>query len=333
MIIYRLNPAPHVCETGFYQTVCALGLFDGVHVGHTALLCEAVQQADRLGATPIVFTFADGNYKNQDGSRPPLYTLEERLALFAAQGMEYAAIAEFSEICHLTPHRFVCEILCDRLQVKCAVCGSDFRFGAQGMGSAHTLKEEMEAKGNAVLCLPPVCFGAGQGAQIKLQSACYSACSLGCTPVSTTVIRQMLLQGQMEDAARLLGRPFGVKGRVDPGYRIGRTWGFPTANLTLPKEKQLLPLGVYVCRCYGKDGQNWDAIGNYGRCPTVREGGQPHLEVFLFTEENVDLYGTELKVELLHFLRAEKKFDSVQALQAEIERNVSQAKEYLQKKR
>ncbi len=322
MIIYQLAPVPHRCETGFSKTVCALGLFDGVHLGHTALLSRAVTVAKETGATPIVFTFSDGNYKNKDGLRPPLCTLEERLALFAAHGIEYAVIAEFPQICVQTPKEFVTEVLCDRLQVQCAVCGSDFRFGAQGAGDAQCLTELMQQAGREVCCLPPVCFGAGTDLPLTHEAAP--------APISTTVIRKLLQRGELEDAARLLGRPFSVSASVRAGYQIGRTWGYPTANLTIPKEKQLLPLGVYACRCHTQDGTCWNAVGNWGRCPTVRDGGEIHLEVFLFCEDAPDLYGKALTVDLMHFLRPEEKFASVEALQEEIGRNVAQAKTLLE---
>lgn len=322
-LIPPLRQIEAFCPTG---TVCALGLFDSVHAGHRALLLQTARLAQSRGLTSCVFAFADGAYKNGDA---PLYPLETRLALMAQCGIEYAAIAEFQAVRHLSPEQFVQQILGETLHAAVAVSGSDFRFGRDGEGTVTRLQTLMQAMGADAVCVPPVRFGTSTDADLKLHRAAYAACSLQCTPISTSVIRQMLQQGDVESAAVLLQRPFAMTARVVSGHQIGRTLGFPTANLPLPWQTSPLRNGVYVCRCRRADQTVLGGICNLGSCPTVRQGEVPHLEVYLFCEDAPDLYGQALTVEFLHFLRPERRFDSLDALQREIEANVAQAKAYL----
>ncbi len=306
MTVYALSPTPHeVASLPNGAAVCALGLFDGVHLGHVMLLQKTVSLAAPIGAAPIVWCLRSASYK---GAKD-LCTLEEKLSLFAGCGMAYAVVEEFSCIKDLLPKDFVKQILIDTLQARIAVCGEDFRFGKGGIGTASLLQEEMLACGAS----------AEQIAKLTQEDG---------SPISSKVIRTLIENGEIESANALLGYPYSVCATVSEGKRLGRRIGFPTANLHLPPQKVLPPFGVYVCTARLQDGCTLPGVCNVGRNPTTDQLPAPRLEVHLFCEDMPDLYGQRVTVSLWKLLRKEQSFASIETLKQAICENVAQAKEY-----
>ncbi len=325
MTVYAL---PSVTQTDLPQgmpTVCALGLFDGVHAGHRALLAQTVRAARERGAIPIVYTFFDQDYKG--GAQ--ITTLPERIALLAAEGIAYAVIESFAAVRNLSAADFVNTVLRDRLHVCHAVCGENYRFGTGAVGTADTLSALLAAHDATCHVVPPVCFGT-DGALALPPEALSPYCTDGAAriPISSTVIRAMLQAGKPEWAQCLLGRPYEITAPVVTGRQLGRILGFPTANQAYPADKVRLPNGVYLCRARRADGQSLCGVCNIGCNPTVSGSAEAHLETHLLTTEPQDLYGQPLTVSFLRRLRAEQTFASVDALKDAIAQNVAQAKEY-----
>jgi riboflavin kinase/FMN adenylyltransferase len=306
--IYQLTKKIREVTSIPKKTVCALGLFDGVHLGHRALLTQTVQTADALCATPIVWCLHSAAYK---GAKD-LCSLKEKLTQFAALGIQYAVVEEFDAICHLSPEAFVSDIVLGQLDALCVLCGSDFRFGHRGAGTASLLASLMTSHGRSAKEVEKLC---------DPESG---------TVISASVIRQAIANGNLERANALLGTPYTIEGTVHEGKRLGRKIGFPTANLLPPNEKLLPPFGVYVCRARLEDGRVLGGVCNIGKNPTTDQLLIPRLEIHLFCDEMPDLYGQVLQVQLLHLIRFERAFDSIDALKEEIARNVASAKAYLQ---
>ncbi len=306
--IYQLTPNISSVTTMPQKTVCALGLFDGIHLGHRALLSQTVQTATELCATPIVWCLKSASYK---GAKD-LCTLEEKLARFAEIGIQYAVVEDFDAICHLSPEAFVDTVLVGQLDALCALCGSDFRFGHGGIGTAETLSSLMASHKRKA---------------IEVEKLRDTESGLA---ISASVIRQDLQNGNLERANAFLGAPYTLNGTVCEGKRLGRKIGFPTANLIPPNEKVLPPFGVYVCYATLEDGRHLGGVCNIGKNPTTDQLKAPRLEIHLFCDEMSDLYGQPLQVQLLHLIRPERAFDSIEALKEEIARNVASAKAYLQ---
>ncbi|QJA06359.1 bifunctional riboflavin kinase/FAD synthetase [Thermosulfurimonas marina] len=289
--------------------VATLGNFDGVHLGHQALIKETLHLAREMGGTPLAVTFEPHPRRILRPEDPPplLTTFEERLELFEAYGLSRVLVIPFGpELASLPPEEFVEEYLVDGLGLKGLVVGFNYRFGHARRGDAALLKRLGEKWGFEVRVVPPQ----------KIEGLM----------VSSSLIRELLLQGEVERAARLLGRPYRLKGRVVPGEARGRTLGFPTANLEPPPEKLLPARGVYAVRVQWA-GKWWKAVMNLGQRPTFG-GRRLCLEVHLFDFQG-DLYGETLTVEFMRFLRPERKFASPAELRAQILEDCRQARKAL----
>lgn len=287
--------------------IYALGFFDGVHIGHQALLRACQLLAREKGCQAGVITFSSHPDTLVRGSTPPLInTPEDRETLLREQfGMDTVVTLPFDNKMCSTPWQDFLEMLRREYRAEGFVCGDDFRFGSKGTGTAALLAD---------YCRRENLSGAVVPEQI-----------LDGTRVSSTYIRTLLESGQMEQAARFLGHPHMLTGTVVSGKQLGRTLGIPTANLHLPEGLVVPRFGVYACMAYVGE-SCYPAVTNVGTRPTVAGSGitvEPWLLDF-----TGDLYGQELKLEFYRFLRPEQKFSSLEALQAEIRRNADQTRAF-----
>jgi riboflavin kinase/FMN adenylyltransferase len=292
-----------VPEAGRGATI-ALGNFDGVHLGHAAVLRAA--HAARPDRKLAVLTFEPHPREFFRPQDPPfrLTLAAERGAALAALGVgilyELPFDAAFS---HLTAEQFAADVLHGGLGAANVACGADFAFGHRRGGDVLFLADRAEALGIGLTIVPPVADVQG--------------------PISSTRIRRLLQDGYPERAAGLLGRPYAIRGEVMHGDARGRTIGFPTANILL--RQHLEPArGVYAVTARLPDGAEVKGVANIGLRPTVG-GTESRLEAHLFDFEG-DLYGAELTVALRFFLREEKKFESFDALKAQIAADAGQAR-------
>ncbi len=279
------------------KIIYALGFFDGVHLGHQALLSACKDLARRYGHCSGVCTFASHPDTLVSGKTPALInTPEDRKQLLCAFGAEKLLVLPFDSALRAMPWQEFVTLLLQAYNAGGFVVGEDFRFGYRGEGTAQEL---------ARLC-------SRQG----LPCAVVPAQTLNGTVVSSTYIRTLLSQGNMEEAVRFLGHPHVLTGEVLPGKQLGRTIGIPTANLALPEGLAVPKFGVYACRCTA-NGVSYAAVTNIGTRPTV-DGCGITVEAWLLDFDG-DLYGQRLTLEFYKFLRPEKKFSNLQALQKQIQ--------------
>lgn len=292
--------------------VClALGVFDGVHIGHQAVVAGMIAEARASGAVPVVVTFDRHPNAVVAPHRTPalIQTLSQRLRALAALEPAAAWVICFDEaFSRLTGAEFVQRLVQGFGRIRSVFVGEGFHFGHRRSGHVGLLREVGAQAGFAVRALAPVSF---EG-----------------TAVSSTRIREAIRAGDLRGAAHLLGRAYRLAGPVIRGDQLGRQWGFPTANLD-PDGIVLPPAGVYVCRARC-GARHWNGVTNIGFRPTVTNGpSRPRIEVHLL-DAAADLYGEELEVEPLCHLRPELKFPSVAELRAQIARDVETARSWLE---
>ncbi len=285
------------------EKVFALGFFDGVHLGHQALLAQCRRLAEEKGCQAAAVTFDVTPASVFSGQKPNMInTAADRLHLLAQYGMASVALYQADRQTLGMPWRVFLEELLAKGGVG-FVCGEDFRFGKGGEGNAEVLQAFCREKN-----LPCVVV-----AEQKMDGR----------RISSTRIRCLLENGQPEQANRLLGHPHILSGRVVKGKQLGRTMGFPTANVLLPPELLVPKAGVYACKVIA-EGREYSAVVNVGICPTV--GGEAiKAEAFLLDFDS-DLYGKTVTIAFYKFLRPEKKFSSLEELQAEIAKNTLQTR-------
>ena len=292
------------------KTVFALGFFDGVHLGHQALLEACRTLALEKFAIPGVVTFADHPDSLVKGSAVSLInTVSDRHKLLSQYGMARIVTLPFDKKLREMPWKTFFRMLLETYGAVGLVCGDDFRFGYRGEGTAESLRNACEEAGIPCVVVP------GQ--------------SLDGVRVSSSHIRCLLEQGQMEQAVRFLGHPHILSGEVISGRQIGRTIGIPTANLALPETTICPKLGVYACAAV-IGSERYGAVTNIGNRPTVG-GHHVTVEPWLLNFEG-DLYGKELTLEFYRFLRPERKFASLEELQEEIRRNAAQTLDFFEKR-
>ena len=290
----------------------ALGNFDGVHLGHAALL--RATHAARPDAPRAVLSFSPYPRAYFRPDDPPFRLTDDagRAAALAALGVSILYQLPFdADFAAMEATRFIDDVLIEGIGARHLASGPDFAFGRRRGGSTALLAERAEARGVGVTIVPKLADEAG--------------------PISSSRIRRDLQDGYPERAAALLGRPWAISGVVAPGQRLGRTIGFPTANLGLG------PLieparGVYAVAVKLPDGRVLPGVANLGRRPTVADTLESRLETHVFGF-NGDLYGRELRVMLLEFLRAEQKFAGLEALRAQIAADAAQARALLAPRR
>ncbi|MBQ7363089.1 MAG: riboflavin biosynthesis protein RibF [Clostridia bacterium] len=276
--------------------VC-LGFFDGVHLGHRALVEECVRYAIEHGLVPTVFTFPS-ECASLKGGAPRIYPTEEKLALLSSLGVEHTVLADFESVSGLSPREFVKQVLLRDVGAATAHSGFSFRFGRGASGDFSMLSALMAEYGRA-------CFAVGD---VTLLDA----------TVSSTRIREALASGDISLARKLLGEPYFISGQVIHGDGRGHLFGYPTVNTAL-SDHGLLPSGVYKTEL-DIDGVTYSALTNVGTCPTFGER-ERHAETLILGYSG-DLYGRVLKIRFLEFLRQEKKFESTEELLKTIEKDI-----------
>lgn len=291
--------------------VAALGNFDGVHLGHQAVMAQAADLARTLDApaAAAVFTPHPRRVFQPEGEPFALMNDIQRVRALGQAGAALVHHIPFDRaLAAMTPERFVAEVLDEGLGLKGVVTGVDFCFGKDRAGNAKVLKALGAARGLTVAIADPVTAKAQAG------------------KISSSDVRQALRDGDPTRAAALLGRPFAIEGKVAEGDRRGRTLGFPTANVAL--DAYVRPaFGVYAVRVDLGGGDAVSGVANIGRRPTV-DGAEARLEVHLF-DVNADLYGRVISCALIAFLRAEQRFDGLEALKAQIAKDCETARRKL----
>lgn len=277
------------------ELAAALGSFDGLHLGHRQVIGNTLSAP---GLRPAVITFQQNpSVSLQKKPVPLLTTNEQKLALLEEMGVEVVYLLSFEQIRDMEPEDFV-EALYRVCRIRALSCGFNFRFGKNGRGDAGLLKELCREKGIELSVTPPV--------------------SVAGETVSSTRIRACLEQGDVQQAGQLLGRPFGYDFEVTHGRQLGRTWGTPTINQPFPAGYVLPRFGVYAS-LVEVEGQKYYGVTNIGVKPTV--GSDCALSETWIPEFSGDLYGKKVPVELLDFIRPERKFDSLDQLKNEILEN------------
>ncbi|MBQ4580889.1 MAG: bifunctional riboflavin kinase/FAD synthetase [Clostridia bacterium] len=292
--------------------VLVLGMFDGVHRGHQALLMRGGELAQEMNFPLCVLSFEPHPLRvlAPEKAPPLLNTLPEKARIMQSFGVDYLSITTFNrERADQSPEDFMAEMVSIYAPVV-VVCGFNFTFGKGGKGTGKLLREYGKKNGFRTVIVPEVIV---EGAT-----------------VSSTRIRKLLAAGDIPMVNRLLGTGYTLSGKVEGGKQLGRTMGFPTANVHIPKHKALPAFGVYDCWLETAEGAFHPAVVNVGRHPTLPEGNVT-VEAHVLTDEPVDLYGQRVRLSFMRFQRAEKRFDSKDELQEQITRDVEEAKAYFAK--
>ncbi len=330
-------------------TAVALGKFDGVHLGHQRVIEPVLHPGGQLSVVSDPHSNENQQLTNQQyiystvvtfdphpqefftgEPRTLLTPLDEKVQQLRSLGVEQLVLLPFDkELSALTPEEFVEKILVQQLQCQQISIGEDFCFGKKRIGTAKDL-QLIAAKYNIPVTIVPLQTYTGNS---PTQSSCTSTTPSQDARISTSLIRQTLEDGDIENANLLLGRPYSLLGVVVQGQQLGRTIGFPTANVQLPKEKFLPRQGVYAVRVFTlSETANVSpseilGVMNIGNRPTVN-GASAFVEVHLF-DWSGDLYGKKLAIELVKFLRPEQKFPSLEALKTQIQLDCIAAKQVL----
>jgi riboflavin kinase / FMN adenylyltransferase len=309
MHIYR-----SVQDLSLPASACAIGMFDGIHVGHVMVLENALKEARVRKIPSVVVSFA--NHPQFLISQTPtqlLSTLEERLQTFENMGFDYALILDFDEwLKNLSAETFIDLILCKHLGVRSVTIGYDHRFGKNRAGDGEMLKAVGSEAGFAVQIIDPV-------------RTLPETTEAGGQIVSSTLIRKLLAYGDVEQANQLLGHAYHLTGQVEPGMQRGRLLGFPTANLAIDTHRLIPANGTYGGTAT-LNGQTYPAVCNIGLCPTFGDQTAKKVEVHLLGYEGPDFYNNELQMIFSHKIRDEQKFPSVDALIAQIKKDCESVK-------
>ena len=294
------------------ETVVAFGMFDGVHEGHARLMRTANELAALHDLTSVVYTFSSHPMATfaPDRVPPQLETRSEKVRTIAQLGVDVAVLRPFDRAyAALSPEEFV-RSFAEALHPRHVVIGFNYSFGCKGAGKAEDMIRLGKAFGFETHVVPEV--------------------QIDGLPVSSTRIRAAVGEGDMEEAEKLLGRPYALCGVVEHGKQLGRRLDFPTANLRWDRSKALPPKGVYAALAFVR-GTWYMAAVNIGEHPTA-PGGRMTVEANLIGYEGGEFYGCHMRLLLCRRLRAEKKFDSLEALREEVMRNRTQTVAYFQEK-
>lgn len=289
-------------------TTLTLGVFDGLHLGHQRIMQTVVERAKATDTIPTAITF-DPHPRavlHPENAPPLLQTLDQRLAAFEVLGIEQAIVIRFTkDFAAQEAEQFLREIIHERLQAKEVYLGKGFEFGRNRGGNIELLKKMSEEFG----------FFADEVPEIRLHGQ----------RISSSKIRNLLSEGEINLVRRMLGRPYGVEGQIEHGSQRGHEIGFPTANLK-PKNRVIPRLGVYVTATLIDD--VWRrSITNIGVRPTFETEVEPSIETYIFDYDG-NLYGDVLRVRFLHRLRDERKFNGIVELKAQIEKDTRRALNY-----
>lgn len=295
------------------KTACALGLFDGVHTGHRLIIGEAVSSAREMGGKAAVFCFKTDTVtsKGHDGRIEMLMSDTEKQKKMAYIGVDYIYSPDFEYLKSMSPEDFVKEILADKLNCSAAVCGEDFTFGKGAKGKAEDLKR----------------IGAKYGIKTKI----ISPLTLDGEVISSTEIRRCIREGNIVKANKMLGEPFSFELPVEHGFKRGHSLGFPTINQQIPEGRVMPRFGVYASKVF-IDGSEYFGVTNIGVKPTVEENiKRPIAETNIIGFDG-SLYGRVLKLQILKFVREEKKFPSIEKLKSQIGKDKEFAENYFNNK-
>ena len=292
-------------------TVLTLGVFDGLHLGHQLVMRTVFERAHELNAVPTVITF-DPHPRavvHPESAPPLLQTLDQKVEGFGVLGIQQTIVVRFTEeFSKISARDFLRDVVKERLQAKEVYLGKGFAFGHNREGNIDLLTRVGSELG----------FVAGEVPEICLRGR----------RVSSSRIRELLAQGKVNLARRMLGRPYGVEGLVERGAERGRQLGFPTANLH-PHNRVIPRNGVYVTGTL-IEGQWHRSVTNLGVRPTFGVEKEPSVETFVMNWEG-DLYGDVVRVRFLRRLRDERKFGSIEELKAQIEKDVARARSYFER--
>lgn len=298
------------------RTAVAIGVFDGVHRGHQEILHQTVREARSQGLMPVALTFDihPTELFRPDSAPPYIASLSQRAALMDAYGggLESVIMVRFDRtFASLTPQDFIANVLQTPLGAQHVLVGADFRYGRERAGNVATLAESGARGDFAVTVVPPILR---DGVRI-----------------SSTAIRQLVAGGDLPRGLSLLGHPFVVEGVVVPGKRLGRTLGYPTANLSPTQPRQLLPgSGVFAAWAILAGGRRVRAAVSVGTNPTTDTDGVQKVEAFLMDGFSEDLYGQTLGLDFCLKVRDEVRFDSLDALVTQMAQDVVQITQVLQ---
>ncbi len=286
-----------------------IGNFDGVHLGHRAMLDELARASRRLNVPSCVMIFEPQprEFFAPDVAPARLTSLREKLELLAASDVDRVHVCRFNyAFAQIAAQDFIERVLVRGLGVRWLQVGDDFRFGSRRAGDFVMLKNEAPRLGYEVQALPTVMM---EGVR-----------------VSSTAVRDALAAGELDRATRLLGRPYTISGRVVRGDQLGRTLGFPTANMQMKHNRAPLA-GIFAVEVHGAAANVVRGAASLGVRPTVKAQGAAVLEVYLF-DFNEEIYGRHLRVDFLHKLRDEEKYADLETLKRQIARDVENAKTY-----
>ncbi len=292
-------------------SVVTVGAFDGLHLGHQALLARVCERASELGCVSATISFEPlprAFFARHE--LPRLASRSEKIEGLLDAGMERVLMLRFNaELAAMSAEDFVRQVLVTRLAVREIHVGAGFHFGHKRLGDFALLERMGGELGFQAVKMPPV--------QIDGQR------------VSSSVIRTCLAEGRFDDAAVLLGRPFAISGRVAHGNKLGRKLGYPTANMWLGRRVSPV-LGIFAVRvAIEGDSKIYPGVASLGKRPTINEVVEPLLEAHLFDFDR-DIYGRRLRVEFVAHLRDEEKFDDLDALVAQMDRDSADARKILE---
>jgi len=305
-----VNLYPSIDDFPTRPTVLTIGTFDGVHLGHRKIIDRLVKSALEMECQSLVLTFFPHPRMvlDQDGGVKLLNTLEEKQQLLETTGLQNLIVHPFDqEFANLPAEKFVREILVEKLNLRKIIIGHDHRFGKNRDAGIDDL----------------IRFGAQSGFEVEQ----ISAAEIDHISISSTQIRKALAAGDVQRANAFLGYDYFITGTVVEGKKLGRTIGYPTANLSIGFPYKLIPkIGIYVIRCE-IGGKDFGGMLSIGFNPTVG-GNELSIEAYFFDFDG-DLYGQQLQVRLLHYLRDEAKFGSMEEMQAQIDRDALQSRVFL----
>ncbi|MDO4754230.1 MAG: bifunctional riboflavin kinase/FAD synthetase [Bacillota bacterium] len=305
MIVYHFLKDIDVSD----DCAVSIGTFDGIHLGHTAVLRVMIEKAEELGLKTFVYTFKNNPAAYFSGKNPLIMDENEKISVLESLGVDYVALLPFDEEqVSMTAESFVEDVLCKKMHARFVSVGHDFRFGQGASSTADDLRRYGVRFGFEVHVMSPVLH---RGKRI-----------------SSTDIRELLIRGDMQEVRELLGRDYFVEDTVSSGSAIGRRMGIPTINFVGHPELALKK-GVYFT-ISDIGGKSYRSVTNVGMKPTVTDRNELVIETHLL-EFDEELYGEKVKVRFLKWHRDEKKFDSIVALSNQIAEDIKTAKEFFNK--
>jgi len=290
------------------ESIVVFGNFDGVHKGHQMLINEALYKGTQTGYKTAFFTFEPHPLSVVTGKEPKdiIFTTDEKKTVVKAMGIDYYIEYPFTmDVARMAPEAFVEEVIFNQLHAKYVIVGEDYRFGSKRAGDVDLLKALGSTYGYEIIAFPKLCKG----------ERCYSS----------TWLRESIREGNLEEFDGLSGRPFRVTGVVEHGRALGRTIGYPTANVPTPKYKILPPNGVYASFTTVK-GQRYRSITNVGKKPASTTG-EMVVETYILEFDEM-IYGQEICIEIVHHIRDEVKLDSMDHLKDLIDSDMGKLRTY-----